>query len=112
MGSVLVHVFLPEINRQSHEPPHGNGDYEAETRTLACRNVSAAISEVSPTLQRVSPLPTKLPNFCTVVSREDKADVEIAHLPCTWRSRWDIDLSVPAGRDTLQSIGNGRSAFG
>jgi len=40
------YTFSTRKSTPSREPSHGNGDRGAETRTLACRNVSAADSGV------------------------------------------------------------------
>jgi hypothetical protein len=93
--------FRPEINA-NREPHHGNGDHEAETRTLACRNVSAADSEVMSHPSARLPASREVANFCTVISREDKADAEPRACRAPGEADGDIDLRVPAGQDTLQ----------
>ena len=46
--------------RQAVNPPHGNVDLEAETRALACRNVSAVDSGV---MSRCGPLSSSNPTM-------------------------------------------------
>ncbi len=84
--------FRPEINAID----------EAETRTLACRNVFCCglRSDVPPF--SASPASREVANFCTVISREDKADAEPRACRACREVDGDIDLRVPAGRDTLQ----------
>ena len=48
------------------------------------------------------PASREVANFCTVVSREDKADVELRAFRAPGEVDGDIDLRMAAGRDTLQ----------
>ena len=102
--SSCSYTFSIGNQRQAVNPPHGDGDCEVETRTLACRNVSAADSGVMSHPSARFPASREVANFCTVVSREDKADAEPRAFRAPGEVDGDIDLRMAARRDTTLQL--------